>query len=108
MNKKKNLNYFGHFSLNIFAYSSSLFIFAKINFNHYMHINKYIKAISNYTFGIYLIHPLILEKIFQINFFALSNKISFKIPIISLLLFVLSLLICFFIKFLPIIGKYFI
>ena len=108
--KNKKINHFSHGFLNIFFTSTSIFVFFKNNFNNLI-INKkknnIIKKISSFTFGIYLIHPLILERVIQkLNLFSLSINIIYLIPLISLITFILSLIISIIIKFIPILGKY--
>ena len=108
--KNKKINHFDHNFMNIFLISISTFVFFKSNFNN-LKINKIknniIQKIAKFTFGIYLIHPLIIEKIIiKFNFLNLHINIMLLIPIINLFLFVLSLIICIFLNMLPIIGKY--
>jgi len=110
MKKNKKIIYFSNNNINIFVISISTFIFFKNNFNN-LEINKkknnIIQKIAKFTFGIYLIHPLILENINQkFNVYNLQINIILLIPIISLFLFVLSLIICIFLNMIPIIGKY--
>lgn len=103
--QKKNLKYFRGLNLNILLYSTSIFVFFKLNLNNYK-INLLLKRISNYTFGIYLIHPLVLYQIRRISRDFVSIKLLFKIPLISIIVFLISLMICIIIKILPIFGKY--
>ena len=109
---KKNIkiNYFSYYYLNIFVYTISLFIFIKSTFNNNnlkKRITHFLKMISNNTFGIYLIHPLIIETIkkYKINKFFSSIKIIYRIPLISSFIFISSLLISKIIKFIPLIGN---
>ena len=99
--------YFGPLNLNILTYSIVIFVFFKHNFNNisikYM---KFIKIISNHTFGIYLIHPMIIHIIRGRNDSYLSSlNLIYKIPLMSLLTFLFSFMICFIIKYLPFIGN---
>ena len=103
--QKKYLKYFTGLNLNILLYSTCIFIFFKLNLNSYK-INIFFKKISIYTFGIYLIHPLILHKLRIISGDFNSIKLLFKIPLLSIIVFILSLLICIMIKLLPIFGTY--
>ena len=108
--KNTKLNFFDYKFFNILFTSISIFVFFKNNFNNLI-INKkknnIIKKISNFTFGIYLIHPLILGIIMnKLNIFSLSINTIYFIPLISLITFILSLIFSIIIKFIPIIGKY--
>ena len=104
--KQKNYNqYFRPLNLNILLYSTSIFMFFKLNLNNYKQ-KQLMKKISNYTFGIYLIHPLILDKIQRIIGNFASTKLLFSIPIKSMIVFFISLIICIVIKLVPFFGKY--
>ena len=103
--QKKNIKYFRGLNLNILLYSTSIFMFFKYILNNYT-INILLKRISNYTLGIYLIHPLILHQIRRISGDFSSIKLLFKIPFISIIVFIISLIICIIIKFTPIFGIY--
>ena len=64
------------------------------------------KKISNYTFGIYLIHPLILNVVGrEIGDFA-QIKLLLSIPLLTINAFLLSLIISIIIKLIPFFGKY--
>lgn len=94
----------------MFLTSTSLFIFFKNNFND-LTINKknnnIIQKISQHTFGIYLIHPLIIDKIVRkFNLLSLINNDVFLIPFISIIVFVISFLISIILKFIPLLGHF--
>lgn len=107
--KNKKNRFFSPRHLNIAAYSAMIFLFIKNLFNNDKFHTKYnfSKIISKNTFGIYLIHPLILEnkelKIFEK---ALSIKLIFRIPLITFLTYLSSLFISIIIKYIPLIGNY--
>ena len=107
--RKEKIRYFTSNYLNIFCYSISIFLFFKRHFNEPKN-NRKIKLIQNlakYTFGIYLIHPLIIETIKKkLNIFYLDFNIIFLIPIIALLIFILSLVISIILDRIPLIGKF--
>ena len=105
MKQKKHIHYFRPLNLNILLYSTSIFILFKLNLNNYKK-KQLMKNITNYTFGIYLIHPLILALIRRIIGDFASIKILFTIPLISLIVFLLSLIISIIIKSIPFLGKY--
>ena len=72
-----------------------IFIFFKIYFNDLKLIKIYvIKFISKSTFGVYLIHPLIIEILRNNNKYIKFNlDIIYRIPYISIIVFIISLLI---------------
>lgn len=105
--KEKILIFFRALNLNILAYSTSIFIIAKIYFNNLNSKSRdFIKKISNYSFGIYLIHPLIINKFYKFQYYFSFMDIFYKIPIISLIIYIISLIISIIIKFIPFIGNY--
>lgn len=74
--------------------ASGIFLFFKYSFTHISpKIKHAIILVSNCSFGIYLIHLMIVEIFFR--FFLTSNDMLqlFLIPLLSLLVFVLSFII---------------
>lgn len=103
--KREKINYFGPLNFNIFLYTQSIYFFFKLYFNNLKLIKvDVIKFISRATFGIYLIHPLIINALRKYLKFNLD--IIYRIPYISIIVFLLSLLISIFLKYIPFIGKY--
>ena len=88
--QQKYIQYFRALNLNILLYSTSIFMFFKLNLNNYKK-KQLMKKISNYTFSIYLIHPLILNIFRRIIGDFESIKLLFSIPLISIIVFILSL-----------------
>ena len=103
--QQKYIQYFRALNLNILLYSTSIFMFFKLNLNNYKK-KQLMKKISNYTFSIYLIHPLILNIFRRIIGDFESIKLLFSIPLISIIVFILSLIISIFIKSIYFFGKY--
>ena len=103
--QQKYIQYFRALNLNILLYSTSIFMFFKLNLNNYKK-KQLMKKISNYTFSIYLIHPLILNIFRRIIGDFKSIKLLFSIPLISIIVFILSLIISIFIKSIYFFGKY--
>ena len=67
--KKRISDFYNHFSIHVLIQSIVIFIFFKNYFNNLCFnkkLKKLIKNLGNYTFGIYLIHPLILEELYLI------------------------------------------
>ena len=85
-------------------YSISIFVLFKEKFNNLsLNIKIVTKKISIYTFGIYLIHPLIIEKILK-NFY--FSYLGLFIPLKAIIVFILSLIFSIVLKHLPFLGKY--
>ena len=103
--QKKYIQYFRALNLNILLYSTSVFVFFKLNLKNYKK-EQLMKKISNYTFGIYLIHPLILNVVRRIIGDFAQIKLLLSIPLLAIIVFLLSLIICIIIKLIPFFGKY--
>lgn len=104
--KKHKILFFHPRDLNIAAYSISIFVFIKNHFNNNKNYGKklnLIKMISKYSFGIYLVHPLIIEtmKKMIIYRFLLSIKILFRIPLTAIIIYLSSLLFSMTINYIP-------
>jgi surface polysaccharide O-acyltransferase-like enzyme len=107
--KKKKINHFSSKYFNIFFTSISIFIFFKSYFNN-LKINdiknNIIQYLSQMTFGIYLIHPLIIVYMKKLNIFFFKINTIFLIPIITLVIFIISLIFSIILKKIPKFGKY--
>ena len=99
--------YFRILNLSILAYSTGIIVFFKHNFNNInIKYKIFIKKISSYTFGIYLIHPMIIQEIRGRNDSFLSSlNLLYKIPLMSLIIFLFSFMLFVIINYLPFIGN---
>ena len=107
--KKEKIFHFGPINLNIFLYAQCIFIFFKINFDNIKIIKiNVIKCISRATLGIYLMHPLIIEVLKKNNKYLKFNLdiVALRIPYISFIVFIISLIISIFLKVIPLIGNF--
>ena len=105
--KKKDIILFRALNLNILAYSTSVFIAAKMYFNSFnSKIRYYLQKLSKYSFGIYLVHPFIIKNVYKYHYYFTFKNILYRIPFISLLVFILSLILSIIIKSTPFIGNY--
>ena len=104
--KQEKIRLFSPFNLNVLSYSIAVFIFFKEYFNNCT-INKIevIKKLSNLIFGIYLIHPLIIDYFIKKKYYLFINKMLFKIPLMTLIVYLLSYLFSYLLKKIPLIGK---
>ena len=110
---KKNIKmiflYYPHY-INVFFMSISIFIFFKHNFKGLKNkksLKKFIEKLAGLTFGIYIIHPFVIEELnIRIKLNTLSFDPLYSIPINSLITFIISLLIVYFFKFIPFINQY--
>lgn len=89
---------FDNFGILIFLQSILIFLAFK-NLN----INKNLNSISNLSLGVYLFHPIFLEKLTSIlNFSNLFIQITF----LALATFILTAIFVYLIRFIPFIKKY--
>ena len=113
ISSKKNIKitflYSQHY-INVFFMTISIFIFFKYNFNDLKNkkrVKKFIEKLAGLTFGIYIIHPFVIEELkIRIKLNTLSFDPLYSIPINSLITFIISLLIVYFFKFIPFINQY--
>ena len=90
-------DFYSTYSIHVLFQSISIFIFFKNYFNNLRFNKKYKKIIKNlgkYTFGIYLIHALVLEEFERIfNYNSLSFEPIFNVIFLSFNVFIVSLII---------------
>ena len=105
--KMEPFGLYGEISLNIFLETIGIFVFIKnrkynIDYKKSEILNKLVK----YSFGIYLIHVLVIDDIKKIGITPLTFNPIISIPIISILIFIISLIISAIINHIPILKKY--
>ena len=106
--KKPVTIFFNNLLPNILCYSIAVFCLFQYLCLNIQHSNKrvIISKITNYVLGIYLVHPLILDHLYMIKLSDFFIHPIFSIPIISIIVFISSLLLVFIISKIPIINKY--
>lgn len=103
-----NPNLMKEFSIFTLLESMGIFLFFKNSvFVSKDVFDKKISNIANCTLGIYVIHMLIMYVLFDLNLIQIrSFNTILSVPIISVLIFVLSLVVVYFIKKIRFIGKW--
>ena len=108
--KNNKIGFYSPYYINIFFTSIAIFIFFKYNFNDLKYkkrIKEFIQKLASLTFGIYIIHPFVIEELnIRIKLNSLSFEPLYSIPTNSLLIFLISSLIVYFFKFIPFIKQY--
>ncbi len=89
-------------TINMAIISTSIFLLAKSHFKY----NIFIEKLSKYTFGIYLIHPLVLEIFALYGITPLIIHPIISVPIITISVFILSYLLTYIISHIKGINKY--
>lgn len=102
--------FLGNLTLNTFIVSVAVFTFFKQHLNKPVNSPKtqnLIMFISKCTFGVYLIHPFFIE---ALNKFANINTLSFNpiisIPVISIVVFLASLMVSILFNKIPVLNKW--
>ena len=106
--EKTNIgSFYDYFSIFTFFEACALFLFFKHNyFKSEKVYRKQITTISAYTLGIYIIHVLVMNLLFDFNIIKITDFTPIlSIPLISILIFIFSLIITFILKKLNIKGK---
>ncbi len=99
--EKTNIgNFYDNFSIFTFFEACALFLcFKNTYFKSEKIYRKQITTISNCTLGIYIIHILIMNLLFDFNIIQITDfNPILSIPLISILIFVFSLIITYLIK----------
>ena len=99
-------NYFNEFTVNVLFETIAVFTWFKYRSYDFPKLYPFIQKLSKYSFGAYLVHALIIEKldgVFGLN--ALSFNPVFAVPGIGLIVFVCSFVISGIINQIPILNK---
>jgi len=105
----KAILFYEYFSVTTFIQAVSVFCFfeytvSKKQFSN--KVNNLISKLANLTFGIYLVHMLVIYMLQEIGFGSHVINSIINIPLLSIVSFLISLLIALIIDKIPIINKY--
>lgn len=107
---KANEMFFGSFTLNIVLFAVAAFVFGKYELEEskiFGKLSEQIEKMAQYSFGAYLVHALILNKIMGLlDFHATTLNTIILIPVISMLVFAISMGISALLQQIPIVKKY--
>lgn len=93
-------------SLAICAMALSIFLLFSLIFENCAGKNRIIKDLSSLTWGVYLIHPLVLNVVIKVlHIQPLDYPPYFSIPILCIGVFAVSLLLIFVMKKIPLVKK---
>lgn len=102
-------NFFDNLSINVLLESAGIFIFIKETFNKKVSLKmeKIIRKVSKNSFGVYLVHPLIIEILkFNFGITTLSWNPIISIIIITIVVTVISYIISAVLNSIPKVNKY--
>ncbi len=104
--------FYSYHSINVLLVCAALFLFARehLNFpNSNEKGHKCIRALSRWSFGAYLVHPLFIESFdIFLHFNTLSLNVFFSVPLLTLLIGALSFLVSALLHQIPFVKKYFV
>ena len=104
--------FYSYDSLNVLFVCVALFVFAKehLGFPSLSEKgHKCIRALSRWSFGAYLVHPLFIESFdIFLHFNTLSLNVFFSVPLLTLIIGALSFLVSALLHQIPFVKKYFV
>jgi len=100
--------FFSYYTITTAIASVAIFIFfkqrvSKVNFKD--KTKKLISKLSSYTMGVYIFH-VIIKWIIEKNFNMYFTTALITVPLVSIIIFILSIVITIIVKKIPFIGKY--
>ena len=105
--KAEAVTYYSNFTVNVLLESIAVFTaFRRMDFKN-ERLNRVMARLAKYSFGAYLVHPMIIEKLaseFQIT--SLSFYPGLSVPVLGCLVFVISYAVSFLLSQLPILNRY--
>lgn len=109
LQKGKPFGYYENFTINVMLESISVFVFFKYKISN-LHFSqksqKMISILSSCSFGIYLVHILVLDSLEKLGLYTLSFNAIISVPIIALTVFLISFIISAVIHRIPVLKKY--
>ena len=87
----------------VIAPGVAVFVFAKYNLNK---LPRAVEWIASHSFGIYLVHALVTENLQQLGFHVLMGDPLWAVPLVSVVVFTISLLLSALLSKIPLVGKY--
>ena len=103
--------FYNYNSLNVLLTSVPIFVFAKQHLNFpRMGERAYaiLRKLSKYSFGVYLVHPMVIELLQHFGIDTFSCNAFFSVPLLTLLIGTLSFLVSALLNRVPIVNKYFV
>ena len=98
-------------SLNVLCTGVPIFVFAKqhLNFPH-MGERAYtlLRKLSKYSFGVYLVHPMVIELLQHFGIDTFSCNAFFSVPLLAVFVFAVSTAISALLNAIPFVKKYFV
>jgi surface polysaccharide O-acyltransferase-like enzyme len=87
----------------VIAPGVAIYVFAKYNLNR---LPKAVAWLADHSFGTYLVHALVIEELHRNEFHVLTWDPIIGVPVVSVVVFAISLAISVLLSKLPVVGKY--
>lgn len=87
----------------VIAPGVAIYVFAKYNLNR---LPKAVAWVADHSFGVYLVHALVIEQLQRYGFHVLTVDPILGVPMVSVAAFAISLAISVLLSKLPVVGKY--
>ena len=102
-------NYQDYFTMNVMFESISMFVFAKYELSRIRigeRAKRFIVKLSILSFGAYLVHAFVIEKMDLLGIDSLSYNPAISVPIITVAVFAVSMIVSLVISYIPVLKKY--
>ena len=106
-----NPTFYSYNDLNVLCTSVPIFVFAKQHLNFpRMGERAYtlLRKMSKYSFGVYLVHPMVIELLQHFGIDTFSCNAFFSVPLLAVFVFAVSTLISALLNAIPLIRDYFV
>ena len=109
--------FYNYDSLNVLLTSVPIFVFAKQHLNlsssregggRQAKALAFIRKLSKYSFGVYLVHPMVIELLQHFGIDTFSCNAFFSVPLLAIFVFTASTAISALLNCVPIINKHFV
>jgi len=103
---KQTLTAMNSFTLNTFVQVIAVyFLFQNIEFKN-KYLNLLINTLSNYSFGIYLVHIMVISLFYRIGIFWTMAHPLISVPVVVLLTLITSFIVIFLLRKIPFMAKF--
>ena len=103
--------FYNYNSLNVLLTSVPIFVFARRHLN-FPHIGErayiLLRKLSKYSFGVYLIHPMVIELLGRFGIDTFSCNAFFSVPLLAVIVFAVSAVISALLNQIPIVKTHFV
>lgn len=106
-----NATFYNYNDLNVLCTSVPIFVFAKQHLNFPRMGEKayaLVRKMSKYSFGVYLVHPMVIELLQHFGIDTFSCNAFFSVPLLAVFVFAVSTLISALLNVIPFIKDHFV